>query len=259
MVTTAAFSAAELTIDVGSGPKSYDRETLLAMPGVRDIAVKNDPAYQKDMTYRAVPVRALFPNFTGTGEQMIEFRALDGFAGPIDANRLLNPDPQASQAFIAIELATQPWPALKPGKPETAGPFYLIWDHPEYSNIATEEWPFQLKSLQVKGTLKSIYPGIIPKDAKYSEGLTIFRQNCFPCHTINLQGSGHVGPDLNHPFSPTEYFHRTFLVKLIRNSQSVRHFPNGKMPAFKPADLSDGDLQKLLNYLEHMAKIRGKT
>ncbi len=259
VIASSANAAPQLVIDTGKGPTTYTEEQLSAMAGIRDITIPNDPAYNKAMTYRAIPVRALFSGVATDGDTIIEFRSLDGFSGSIDASRLLNPHPNGSHAYIAIETTSKPWPALKPGGTATAGPFYLIWEHPEKSHIVSEEWPFQLASLKVKGSLQEKYPKIFPKDQKYLSGFKVFRQNCFPCHTINRQGSGQIGPDLNYPHSPTEYMQKSFLPKLIRNSQAVRAFSNGKMPEFKDKDLSDSDLNKLIEYLSHMAMTRPKT
>jgi len=45
-----------------------------------------------------------------------------------------------------------------------------------------------------------------------------------------------------------------FLKRYIRDPQSLRHWPQAKMPAFAPAVLPDGELDQLVAYLKHMAK-----
>ena len=34
-----------------------------------------------------------------------------------------------------------------PGTGTGAGPFYLVWEHPERSGVTSEQWPYQLASL----------------------------------------------------------------------------------------------------------------
>ena len=82
----------------------------------------------------------------------------------------------------------------------------------------------------------------------------MFSTNCLPCHTLNLAGDAHVGPDLNVPFSPTEYMREDFLRQQVRNPQSLRAWPDAKMPGFDVNALSERDLDDLLAYLYYMAK-----
>ena len=65
-----------------------------------------------------------------------------------------------------------------------------------------------------------------------------------------------MGPDLNMPHNPTEYFQPGYLRKLIRDPQSLRQWPQAKMPGFTESVLSEQELDALLAYLGHMAKRR---
>ena len=85
-------------------------------------------------------------------------------------------------------------------------------------------------------------------------GFTVFSNNCLTCHTMNLAGDARVGPDLNVPFSPTEYMREDFLRQQVRNPQSIRVWPGAKMPGFNVEAISDRDLDDLLAYLYYMAK-----
>ncbi len=51
-----------------------------------------------------------------------------------------------SVAWLAVEDPAAPWPAL-PGKSASAGPFYLVWEHPERSGVSSEQWPYQVAAL----------------------------------------------------------------------------------------------------------------
>ena len=243
-----------------SGRKlSFTRSELLKRSDLKKIEVKEDPSYPgRTMVYHAVPVAALFAQTSIAPDAVIEFKCLDGFAATISQSRILNSDPRRSVAYLAIEGAAESWPAVKPNGP-SAGPFYLIWSHPELSSIAQEEWPFQLAGFAVKGSLQAIYPAIYPApDASpiVRRGLQSFTRNCFPCHTMNKSGPADVGPDLNVPKNVTEYFTPAGLRTLIRNPQDLRYFPRSRMSAFPPSILPDAELEDLVAYLSYMSKLK---
>ncbi|MNJ74677.1 Cytochrome c [compost metagenome] len=81
----------------------------------------------------------------------------------------------------------------------------------------------------------------------------MFQQNCLACHRLNGAGDAQVGPDLNVPHNPTEYFRPEYLRQLIRDPQSLRQWPQAKMPGFAESVLSEQELDALLAYLGHMA------
>jgi hypothetical protein len=56
--------------------------------------------------------------------------------------------------------------------------------------------------------------------------------------------------------SPTEYLQPAALTKLIRNPQSLRHWPESKMKGFSKDEISDADVQRIVSYLRHMATSR---
>ena len=62
-----------------------------------------------------------------------------------------------------------------------------------------------------------------------------------------------MGPDLNLPLNPTEYFRDGMLRQLIRDPGSVRKIPGSAMGAFGKESISDAELDQLLAYLQHMA------
>ncbi len=257
---TPAAAAAEptLTIQNGAVQATFTRTELLARPDVQTLTVAKDPAYGgQPMTYRVVPVAPLFASVKTAPDATIQFRCLDGFAAPISRDRLLNRAASKSQAYLAIEPADKPWPEIK-ATGHTAGPFYLVWDKPQLSQIGTEEWPFQLASFDVKGSLASLHPAIHP-DPKLAashpakRGLAVFTKNCFPCHTLNKSGDGTIGPDLNLPLNPTQYMQPKALRAFIRDPQSVRFYPADRMTGFPVSAISEKEMNNLLAYLKHMA------
>ena len=62
-----------------------------------------------------------------------------------------------------------------------------------------------------------------------------------------------MGPDLNVPMNPTEYFTESALKKLVRDPKSVRDWSAGVMPGFDSARLSEAELDQIIAYLKHMA------
>jgi mono/diheme cytochrome c family protein len=84
----------------------------------------------------------------------------------------------------------------------------------------------------------------------------VFVAQCLACHTLNGGGAATIGPDLNQPMSPVDYFQPAALRRLIRDPASVRHWPGRSMPAFGPQQLDERALDDLIAYLRHMAQGR---
>lgn len=253
LVCAGLAQAATLTIDTGTGPRRLTTEQLLARADARDIRIVNDVSYHANTRYRAVPLKALLQG-APVGSHL-QFVALDGFAAEIPASLVL--DGHGAEAWLAIEAADKPWPKLGEGKP-SAGPFYLVWLHPEAGHVGPEQWPYQVAAIRVLADPASRFPAMQPaaalsKNDPARRGFAVFQRNCITCHTLNGQGDAKLGPDLNIPHSPTEYLREDMLRTLVRNPQNMRRWPQAKMPAFDPKVLSDADLDDLLAYLKHMA------
>jgi len=241
-----------LEIDVGANHRQVTRAELLANPAVRTIAVTDDVSYHRPMRYRALPWSALLHTADPvTGD--VQFTADDGFVANIPAAQLNG----AGQAWLAIEPAKAPWPALKAGGP-SAGPFYLVWLTPAKAAISPEQWPYQIAKIASAAPLELRYPQLLPKtgDDAAQRGLHVYTANCASCHQLNGAGDATIGPDLNRPHSPTEYFQEDYLRKLVRDPASVRNWGQRVMPGFSTAVLSDAELNDLLAYLRQMAKQR---
>lgn len=250
-----------LTLVTKTGKTTFTVSELLKRKDAETVIVENDPVYPgQKMEYVALKVTSLFDQLELDDDAVIQFKTLDGFSAPVSRQRLLNKSSKESIAYIAMELPDKKWPPMKPGKP-SAGPFYLIWKNPELSHISSEEWSYMLAGFEVKGSLETTYPEIFPSSKlsgndPVTKGFRLFVKNCFACHTMNKEGASGIGPDLNVPMNPTEYFRTAALKKLIRNPQAVRHWPNGRMKGFKPDIISNEDLNDLIAYLEHMARRR---
>ncbi len=236
----------------------YTRSQLLARSDLKTLSVE-DPAYQgRPMSYSVIPVYHLFEGVKFSPDATVQFHCLDGFSAPISKNRLLNSSPKKSLAYLAIEKKENEWPPL-PSKPGvSAGPFYLVWANPRLSQVHREEWPFQLSGLEVQKSMAEAYPALLPatnisRQSSIRRGMGVFTKNCFPCHTLNRQGLAKMGPDLNIPMSPVEYFKPAALKMLIRDPHTLRNWPNSLMKGFSEKEITDRELNELMDYLEHMS------
>ena len=253
LLLSPCLSAAQLVIDLGAGSRTWQTEELLKHPEARTISIKDDVSYKRDMQYRAVPVAVLLDGVKA--EDHLQAVALDGFAAELSAGPLLNR--QGAQAWLAIEDPAQPWPALGEGK-HSAGPFYLVWSNPQAGHVSPEQWPFEVASIKRLAPVAERFPALRPApqlaaDDPVNQGFALFQKNCLACHRLNGAGDSQFGPDLNIPYSPTEYFGGDFLKRYIRDPQSLRRWPQAKMPGFSSSVLTDPELDRLVAYLKHMA------
>ena len=246
-------AAAQLTIELDHASKTWQTADLLKHPQAQTVQIADDVSYKRSMTYRAVPLAALLPGLKPANH--LQAVALDGFAAELTAAPLLAKT--GARAWLAVEDPAHPWPALAQGKP-SAGPFYLVWTHPQAGHISPEQWPFQVSRIKQLQTVAERFPALLPDpklaaDDPVNLGFALFQKNCLACHRLNGAGDAQMGPDLNIPYNPTEYFGGDFLKRYIRDPQSLRHWPQAKMPAFAANVLPDNELDLLLGYLQHMA------
>ncbi|MBI2712098.1 MAG: cytochrome c [Bdellovibrio sp.] len=255
----------EITLKSSKKNLTLRRGELLKRSDVTTIEISDDPlAPGKKIQYTAVPVYALLEGLSIPENSTIHYVCSDGFAASIPNSQLKNKSPAKAIAYLAIEKSTDRWPVVEPGKTETPGPFYIVWKNAKASGITRESWPYHVVGFEIRQSMQDLYPNIFP-EAKLAEthpvkrGFEVFKRNCFACHTLNLQGDGRMGPDLNVPYSPTEYFQPFALKTLIRNPQSLRHFTEGKMHPFPKEIIPDSELSDLVLYLKHMSKRKVKS
>ena len=259
---TSSTTGAVLQLQVDGKATTLTRAMLLQSPALATIVIPDDVSYHHQQTYQAVPLKSLVAGLPDDGS--LQFTALDGFVATIP-NHLFQTNGDAAQkaeAWLAIENPAHPWEALKPGQP-SAGPFYLVWLSPEKSHISGEQWPYQIAKITTATPLEARYPQLVPhadhaNQAAALRGLQVFTKNCATCHRLNQGGDAAIGPDLNLPMNPTEYFQEAALRKLIRQPASVRTWQQSMMPGFKEEIISDAELNDLLIYLKQMASERPK-
>src|SRR6201987_3696259 len=154
--------------------------------------------YKVSLTVQAVPLLDL-----------LEASATDGFVAQIPLALIEAGKSGGSVAWIAVENPNDPWPNL-PGKDASAGPFYLVWQYPERSRVANEQWPYMLERLTAVQSPELRWPQLkvdaaLPADAPARHGEEVFVTQCFPCHRLNGGGASDIGPDLGQPMAATDY------------------------------------------------------
>jgi mono/diheme cytochrome c family protein len=225
------------------------KTTLYSFMGISDN--------RKSMQYRAIRLQDLLNGLSVQQDGVVEAKAGDGFVAEIPV-RLFSAAPgERSIPWIAVEDSADPWPNFE-GKPTGAGPFYLVWERPSASGVAAEQWTYNLASLSIAQTPSERWPQLkvdaaLAANDPARKGQQIFEQRCIACHRLNNGGASAIGPDLNFPMNPTEYFTPAGLRALIRNPKAVRTWPEQQMIGFQTADLSDRDLDDLVVYLRHMS------
>jgi mono/diheme cytochrome c family protein len=250
-----------LTVSADGVVQIFDRDALLARTDVVEITTSRDIAYRTPRTYRAVALSKLLEAVVIPPNAVVEVAAQDGFVTQLPRDLVYAND--GTVGYIAIEIPDEPWPPI-PGKSKSAGPFYIVWVGGQASTVPIMKWPYQVVSLSVQGPAARRWPSLavdpmLPALHPARDGQVVFVNNCFTCHTINQAGPASVGPDLNLPMNPTEYFTDTGLRALIRDPRSVRVWPEQRMPSFAEQDLSDEELGLILAYLRHMADRKSRA
>lgn len=253
-------SAAErvLTLSFGGEPRRVTAEELLARPDAATISIPNDLSYKRAMTYRAVPMLAVIGDAALRDADTIDARASDGFVSQIPAALIRKAAEGGSVPWIAVEDPSAPWPSIK-GQSHSAGPFYLVWEHPERSSVGSEQWPFALAALTAVAHPLQRWPQLaveeaLSQDAPERRGQQSFITNCMPCHRLKGAGEGEIGPDLGQPMNVAEYMTAAGIRAIVRDPKAVRTWPKQQMPGFTAEQIPDGELDALVAYLEHLAK-----
>lgn len=249
--------AAQATLEIAADKErlSFSQSQLLSRHDLQTLSISDSEYKQRFTKFKAIPIVNLLTGLTLPELAVVQFNSSDGFSANLDKARLFSADPRASKAFLAIEDPTNPWPRLE-GKTTSAGPFYLVWVDPQASGIGPEEWPYGIVSIHILSDSHSVFPNIFPSAnaaPNVQNGFKSFQKNCFACHKMNGNGTASIGPDLNLPLNPTEYFQPTALTSLIRNPASVRTWRAMVMRGFSPAVIPDAELADLLAYLGYMS------
>lgn len=258
MLIVSPGGAAELIVDVGS-KRALTTEELLARPDVATIQVPADVTYQRSMSYRAVPLRALLGVDGMPSDMELQVTGTDGFVSYIPPGLIFTATGKGAVPWLAIEPPDQPWPLTPSGL--TVGPFYLVWLDPAASGVLSEQWPFRVDALRAVPARALAWPQLavaddVASDSPARAGRVLFATQCMVCHRMSGVGDATVGPDLNIPHNPTEYFQPWALKAYIRDPSAVRAWPEMKMRGFAKASMSDADLDAIIAYLAYMSTRR---
>jgi mono/diheme cytochrome c family protein len=246
-----------LTITAGTITNRLTAVELLSRPDLASIQIPPHVDYDVSLTLQAVPLLDLLAAFPLERFDRLEASATDGFVAQIPLALIEAGKTGGSIAWIAVENPGHPWPKL-PGKDASAGPFYLIWQYPERSQVVNEQWPYMLEKLTAVQSPELRWPQLkvnaaLPADAPARLGEAVFATQCLPCHRLNGGGASEIGPDLGQPTAATDYMTEPGLRALVRDPKSVRTWPQQQMPAFPPTILPDTDLNALIAYLKQIA------
>lgn len=247
--------AQTLTIAGRNTTERLTSDEMLDNPALRTIAVASDPVFKRGMTYRAIPVVELLRNAGLGADDYVQARAGDNFSVAIPAALLLDGD-----SFVAIEDSARPWPALRKGTDTySAGPFYLVWTGRKGQTVSSEYWVYNLSALARVDSPARRWPQLavgpeVPAGDTVRLGLDRFVAVCLACHKFRGAGEGTQGPDLGQPMNPVDYFRPGVLRMLLRDPDSVRTWPDRKMPAFTPDMLSDADLDGIVAWLAYKSR-----
>ncbi|WP_196221468.1 c-type cytochrome [Sansalvadorimonas verongulae] len=206
-----------------------------------------DPYYKKQKTYKAFRLdEALALGYPfPLNQDTLTFYAQDGY------NPTLSSGLNRKGGWLAIEDLSWEGGWEPRGGAKTMGPFYLVWagDH-ERAEVGYP-WPARLVAIEL-GNYQDKYAHAVPKqaprDSSVYKGYELFRHRCMVCHGLNRHG-GDKGPDLLAPRAIVSYRSQEFLKEFIKQPSAFRY---SKMPG--NPDLSDGEIQALLDYLGYLAQ-----
>jgi mono/diheme cytochrome c family protein len=247
-----------LSLELNGQTRHFSAVELLANPGTHTLDVPRDPSYGQSMQYLAIPLLELMSGLRTDATDAIEARANDGFVSQLPWSLIEQVASGGAVAWIAIEDPAHPWPNL-PNKSHSAGPFYLVWQHPERSGVTSEQWPYALASLTGVSDPLLRWPQLsisasLPTDHPSRRGQAVFLVQCLPCHRLYGAGAGDQGPDLGLPMAATAYMTQAGLKALLRNPAAVRSWPQQQMPAFDANTLPDADIDAVIAYLTRITE-----
>ena len=248
-----------LTITSGTQQRSWTVDQLLHDRRLTDISVDDENLKQR-LTLKAIPFAALLAGLPAAADGSATTAASDGYVSHLPMAMLLAEGKTQPRAWLAVENPAAPWPKLKG---QGIGPFRLVWTGPagRAGKVTESYWTYNIERIDIAASPAERYPAIrpaagLPADGPVMRGFAAFQRVCLSCHSLNREGDSHLGPDLNMPYSPVEYLGDDKLARLIRNPQSLRWWPEARMPSIDPQTLPDAELKDLLAYFHHMATTR---
>ncbi|HET6275703.1 MAG TPA: cytochrome c [Candidatus Cybelea sp.] len=249
-VAIAEQSSERLVLRFGNQTGTFSAAELLQRPDLSTLTIPFDVSYGRAMQYRAVPLRALLSALPYRRFAVVQVAANDGFVAEIPTQLLSE---GGAIPWIAVENPRAPWPKF-PKKAYGAGPFYLLWEHPQRSAIMSEQWVSNIGTLTGMESPLRRWPQLdagAAASAEVRRGMDAFVTQCLPCHRFDGAGSSTVGPDLGRPMNATRYLTDDGFRALVRDPTSVRSWPAMRMPGFSSSILPNETLDAILLYLKY--------
>jgi hypothetical protein len=239
-------------------PKSLGHHVLAQEPlhtlKKYNIMMKDSRAYPGlSMRYKSILMKSLLKEWHVKKEQIIELIAKDHFSVFVPAYLLFQTDKQNSIAYLAIE-PKEGWPILKNGTDTSAGPYQIIWTHPQYSHISDEYWAWSITHIAIHQNypVGAIISRPKTKELSIQQGYDVFISHCASCHNINHIGKASIGPDLGIEHSPLKsYPTRGLLKAFIREPTKFRP---GRMSGSSLAGMNEKELDHLIDYFYYLQK-----
>lgn len=234
---------------------TWSKSDLISHPALTHLTIDNDRAYPNQLIeHQAIPLCQLLSSYQIREQDFVELISKDNFHVYVPSAKIMDCRKSASIAMLAIEPASK-WPVIDNHTGTTAGPYEVIWLNPERSYISNEYWAWSVVAIKI--TEKLDYKKVLapPKTTKSSliNGYQLYISHCEGCHSINHIGKSTIGPDLNCPKNPLEYYPElSQLKKFIRDPKSLRSLPQGRMSGSDIKSLSDNDLSALIEFFSYM-------
>jgi cytochrome c2 len=236
-------------------------ETKLNQLNLEHIRMNYSRAYPGlMMDYDGIRLCDLLNDYSINPLHTLEFIAKDNFSVLIQAKYVLNCTDKDSVAYLVIEPDYK-WPILSNHTNTTGGPYAIIWKNPERSHISDEYWAWSVINIvehsKVNESIVIAPPQNIPpnREDRILNGYKVYVSHCSSCHTINHKGQASIGPDLGTPKNIFDYYPDVQqLKKFIRNPQSVRKLPKGRMSGSSYIGLNNNELDDLINYFKFMVQ-----
>jgi mono/diheme cytochrome c family protein len=233
----------------------FSQKELRSYPALTQITINNDRAYpNKTLHHHAIPLCKLLASFNVGESDIVELIAQDNFHVYVPSAKIMDCSKNASMAMLAIEPESK-WQVINNHTGTTAGPFEVIWLHPERSYISNEYWAWSVVAIKISPKLdyKNVLAPPKTKNPSLTKGYNLYISHCEGCHTLNHEGKSLIGPDLNCPKNPWDYYPKiSILKKFIREPKSVRTLPKGRMSGSDVESLSENDLNDLIKFFAYM-------
>lgn len=256
--------SSQLSFSLHSKPvASVDIATLRRSVTPRRIRVF-EPYEGREVAFDALAfdavLDAVYGNDWRTQQELVFlFTCEDGYQPTLPVQRVLD-----HQAWLAFDRADEEGFSihkLESGSQRRIdlSPFYLIWENLDDKQMRDEGdygWPYQLVGVDLIEARERFPNTAPPKGASAAAvlGYAAFRVHCGRCHRINGAG-GTIGPELNYPVSPVEYWKGEWLRKWIDDPSKIR--PEARMPRLNPA-LPDRmqTIDNIIAYLQAMSNAK---